>query len=1151
MEWDFRYLQGKYLDAGAREKFEEICLALLMEEYPGQPVHTIRPAQGDGGIDVMIGDYSKPIHVFQCKYFLDRIGKSQKDQIQKSFRTARDNPDFTMEKWTLLIPQDLSQSEMSWWSKWKSEREAPGLTIDYLGQKELLAKLRKHGLYDTYFDDSELKKILQELDEAVQKMEKRLADVNPSWLDASGLQFITAQTVSEAAAACTEREVQEYYRISNRFQTMFRVISADRDVPHGGAMERLGELLEDPAPIIIAGNGGQGKSSLMLRAAILWARRGGLAVWRRLSAGEVLTEAQAEAFVKILKDAVPEGGSLLLCIDNPFEGRASFQALQQVWPTDTPIRLLLAERSNRLAILADPAEDSMQGWFDGARVIELGSGARGGEQFEERNYTYDPMPEEPDRRQLILETAVETFSAPGSLSEEEKQEIVNRALRRRKHPSVRLAELIYRTLFALTQWGPEHGRAAVTKASDVVLDWDEWDRFLEESFGRPVRGTYGLIAAYKLFDTPLPLPLFCRLRRIDQTILEQALEYRRMGEQTEPVAYDPENKLLGPKHDVIAELYFLFHRKTASINTLMHRVLDVLNDEETGILLDQIVDKQELLRGSAYEIDIDYRNYLDQIWQRVEAGEVQLTTRDRANLCLGRLWLDRKAWKAQAPTEGEVEALRDWLRDNAPAPAAKLTGRDLHGMSKLYVEWGIWERDTGNIEAAKLKFREALKIDPKSSKLRWQFDRLLDGDSARCEVMESVFREALELDPKHVPSLRGLGRLLAQDPARREEAEKVFLDALEIDPKNVPVFNELGRLLARDPARREEAEQVFQDALEIDPKNIPPRTELGRLLAEDPVRREEAEQVFRDALKIDPKNIPPRTELGHLLAQDPARREEAEQVFREALEIDPKNIPPRTELGRLLAQDPARREEAEQIFRDALEIDPKNVPVRTELGRLLAGYPARREEAEQIFREALEIDPKNVPVFNELGRLLAGDPARREEAEQVFRDAMEIDPKNVQVRTELGRLLARDPVRRGEAEKAFRAAIKLDSKDVPVRTELGRLLARDSTRWEEAEIVFRDALELDPKDVLVRTELGRLLAKQPHRQKEAETILKGIIDKKPRNIHSRDILAKMYVKQKRYFEAYQLYTEILNIKPSDKKAKEGLERLRQYIGESK
>lgn len=42
MERDFSYLQGKYGDAGAREKFEEICLALLKEEYPGLSVYTMQ-----------------------------------------------------------------------------------------------------------------------------------------------------------------------------------------------------------------------------------------------------------------------------------------------------------------------------------------------------------------------------------------------------------------------------------------------------------------------------------------------------------------------------------------------------------------------------------------------------------------------------------------------------------------------------------------------------------------------------------------------------------------------------------------------------------------------------------------------------------------------------------------------------------------------------------------------------------------------------------------------------------------------------------------------------------------------------------------------------------------------------------------------------
>ena len=152
MEWDFRYLQGKYGDAGAREKFEDICLALLQKMYPGQEVHTIRVEQGDGGIDILIGDFSAPIHVFQCKFFLGKISDSQRNQIRESFKAARDNPRFTMKKWTLMIPVDMSQDEQAWWSAWKKKHETDTLRISFLGQSELLAKLREYQLYDIYFD---------------------------------------------------------------------------------------------------------------------------------------------------------------------------------------------------------------------------------------------------------------------------------------------------------------------------------------------------------------------------------------------------------------------------------------------------------------------------------------------------------------------------------------------------------------------------------------------------------------------------------------------------------------------------------------------------------------------------------------------------------------------------------------------------------------------------------------------------------------------------------------------------------------------------------------------------------------------------------------------------------------------------------------
>ena len=1025
MEWDFRYLQGKYGDAGARAKFEEICLALITKEYPDLSVHTIRPEQGDGGIDILIGDFSEPIHVFQCKFFLGKIGDSQKEQIRKSFRTARENPNFTMKQWTLLIPVDLSQKEMLWWSEWKEPKESPDLAIDYLGQSELIARLREHELYNTYFDDSDKEAILQQLDKAVSEMRERLLNPVLNWRGASGLQYITCKTVEAAAEACGEKDVQAYYRINNQFSTMFRVICAAQDVPHRQAEEQLLRLLESRDPIIITGSGGRGKSSLMLRTAVLWARRGKLAVWLRLSAGDILTEAQAGALFEALARAAAENGPLLLCIDNPFEGRVSFQALQQAWRTDAPIRLLLAERNNRLSILTDQAGDTMLGWFDGANVIELGGGAQGDEQFRDLGWAWYPVPEGKKRQRQILEKAVEIFSAAGSLSEEERKELVGQVLEKYRRRGVSLAELIYRALFAI-------GQARVSKSPDMVLDWEEWDRFLRDNLSFESRDSYELIAAYKLFDTPLPLSLFCRLYRIDQPALERALERRRMEEQTEPVVYSAADGSLQPKHDVIAELYFLFHGKGGAINPLMRRVLAALDGEETELLLDQLVDKQELLRGSGYALDIDYRAYLNLIRERAEAGQLAMGPGGWANLCLGRLWLERNAWQKRTPEAEETDALRRWLREKAPILRENLNGRDRRGMCRLYTEWGIWERESGCLEAAEQRFIEALTIAPKD-----------------------------------IPSRTELGRLLARDPGRRKEAELLFREALEIEPNNVPIRTELGRLLALDPARRKDAERVFRDAIGIAPKDVLTRTELGRLLALDPARRKEAEQLFRDAIGMAPKDVPIRTELGRLLALDPARRKEAELLFREALEIEPNNVPIRTELGRLLALDPARRREAEQLFRKALEIEPKNVPPRTELGRLLAQDPARRKEAERVFRKALEIDPKNVPIRTELGRLLARDPARPKEAERVFREALEIEPKNVQIRTELGRLLARDPARRKEAETVLKDVNDHHPRNIPSRDILARMYEKQK-RYAEASALYAEILKIKPGDRLAK-----------------------------------------------------------------------------------
>lgn len=68
MERDFSYLVAKHGDAGAREIFENICVALFQAIYDSK-AKSVKPCQGDGGIDVLIGNLPEPEKVYQCKFF--------------------------------------------------------------------------------------------------------------------------------------------------------------------------------------------------------------------------------------------------------------------------------------------------------------------------------------------------------------------------------------------------------------------------------------------------------------------------------------------------------------------------------------------------------------------------------------------------------------------------------------------------------------------------------------------------------------------------------------------------------------------------------------------------------------------------------------------------------------------------------------------------------------------------------------------------------------------------------------------------------------------------------------------------------------------------------------------------------------------------
>jgi hypothetical protein len=58
LERDFRYFREKYGDAGAREKFENVCTTLFQKMY--KEAYSVKANPGDEGIDIFIGNFTEP-----------------------------------------------------------------------------------------------------------------------------------------------------------------------------------------------------------------------------------------------------------------------------------------------------------------------------------------------------------------------------------------------------------------------------------------------------------------------------------------------------------------------------------------------------------------------------------------------------------------------------------------------------------------------------------------------------------------------------------------------------------------------------------------------------------------------------------------------------------------------------------------------------------------------------------------------------------------------------------------------------------------------------------------------------------------------------------------------------------------------------------
>ncbi len=145
--------------AGARDDFEQMLAMLIATIYPGARAIAANP--GDWGIDVLLGDLSGLVTIWQSKYFWPVVNRTAQAQIRESFDSAvaaAARHGYQICRWVLCVPASMDPGTAQWWDRWRGRKQREtGVIIELWHEtvlREMLARpdaahVRRH-YYDPY-----------------------------------------------------------------------------------------------------------------------------------------------------------------------------------------------------------------------------------------------------------------------------------------------------------------------------------------------------------------------------------------------------------------------------------------------------------------------------------------------------------------------------------------------------------------------------------------------------------------------------------------------------------------------------------------------------------------------------------------------------------------------------------------------------------------------------------------------------------------------------------------------------------------------------------------------------------------------------------------------------------------------------------------
>jgi tetratricopeptide (TPR) repeat protein len=213
------------------------------------------------------------------------------------------------------------------------------------------------------------------------------------------------------------------------------------------------------------------------------------------------------------------------------------------------------------------------------------------------------------------------------------------------------------------------------------------------------------------------------------------------------------------------------------------------------------------------------------------------------------------------------------------------------------IELGDAMRHTGNLSGALEAYRQALALDPLSSRAQRRLGVTL-GTVGQPDEALIILQKAIEQEPRN--ALLWYERALVEsNSADRTKAIADLRKALQLKPDFADAQNTLGANLAQSGDTRG-AETVFRAALATNPYSAETQANLGRLLAGEADWKQAAFHLQK-SVQLDPAKATAHADYAVTLLQI-GRSSEAEKEAQAAVKADPKSPNAHDLLGQILAQ---------------------------------------------------------------------------------------------------------------------------------------------------------------------------------------------------------------------------------------------------------